>query len=229
MTDRLELAHLWQSVLRTDPRQLFGRNADRLARRPGSGDELPQPGFVGSQHQPGGILFLAKNPGKGTLPLSALEEHHVQALRNLKAADPDSLLGSFETLMESLVQIMSAWDIVRNYVRPVISKADMDLDSIAYLNLLKWRSDDEPTMSMFRRSWQAHTREQLRLLRPAFVIAIGKGTADVFNTVSQSNDTAGITGFKVLERGRSDRQRPPAGTIQLMSKIAEEIRQHSSS
>jgi hypothetical protein len=114
--------------------------------------------------------------------------------------------------MEALVQIMSGWDIVRNYVRPIISKADMDLDSIAYLNLLKWRSDDEPTISMFRRSWQAHTRDQYRLLRPTFVIAIGKGTADLFNAVSQPNDTAGIRGPKVLEIGRSDRQRPPAGT-----------------
>jgi hypothetical protein len=79
---------------------------------------------------------------------------------------------------------------------------------------------------MFRRSWQAHTREQYRLLLPTFVIAIGKGMADVFNTISQPNDTAGIQGLKVLLRGRSDRQRPLAGTIQLMSKIAQEIRQH---
>jgi hypothetical protein len=64
---------------------------------------------------------------------------------------------------------------------------------------------------MFRRSWQAHTREQYRLLLPTFVIAIGKGTADVFNTISQPNDTAGIKGLKVLQRGRSYRQRTTCG------------------
>ncbi len=224
MVDRVELARLWQSILRTDPNRLFGRDAERLARRPGSGDELPQPGFVGPSYQPGGVLFLAKNPGKGSLPFNAAEEEHVRALKNLQSADPDSLLGSFETLMESLMQIMSGWDIVRNYVRPIISKADMDLSSIAYLNLLKWRCDI-PTMSMFRQSWQAHTREQYRLLRPAFVIAIGKGPADVFVSVSDSRETAEMK-LKVLERGRSDRQRPPSSTTHLMPEIAQEIRQH---
>ncbi len=224
MTDRLELAQLWQSILRTDPSELFGWDAERLAQRPGSGDDLPQPGFVGPLYRPGGILFLAKNPGKGALPLNAVEAGHVRALKNLQSADLDSLLGSFETLMESLMQIMSGWDIVKNYVRPIISKADMDLDSIAYLNLLKWRCDI-PTMYMFRQSWQAHTREQYRLLRPTFVIAIGKGPADIFDSVSDSSDTAGMK-LEVLERGRSDRQRPPIATTRLMPEIAREMRQH---
>jgi hypothetical protein len=166
---------------------------------------------------------MGKNPGKGTLPHNALEEAHLRALRNLQSAGPDSLLASFETLTEDLTRIMSAWDIVRNYVRPIISRADMDLDSIAYLNLLKWRSEGEPTMSMFRRSWQAHTEDQFRLLRPAFVVAIGKGTADVFASASDSHDTAGIK-LNVLERGRSDRQRPPSSTARLMPEIAQEIR-----
>ena len=106
MLDRSELAQLWQSILRTDPDRLFGWDAERLAERPGSGDELPQPGFVGPSYRPGGVLFLGNNPGKGTLPFDALEEQHVRALRNLEAADPDSLSGSFGTLLESLMQIM---------------------------------------------------------------------------------------------------------------------------
>ena len=224
MLDRSELAQLWQSILRTDPDRLFGWDAERLAERPGSGDELPQPGFVGPSYRPGGVLFLGNNPGKGTLPFDALEEQHVRALRNLEAADPDSLSGSFGTLLESLMQIMSRWDIVRNYVRPIISKADMDLDSIAYLNLLKWRCDN-PTMYMFHQSWQAHTREQYRLLRPRFAIAIGSTTADRFETVSDSHDTAGVKVFR-LKRARSDRQRPPVDARRLMPEIATEIREH---
>ncbi len=224
MTDRLELAQLWQSILRTDPSGLFGWDAERLAQRPGSGDDLPQPGFVGPSYRAGGVLFLGNNPGKGTLPHSALEERHLQALRNLKEAAPDSLLGSFEALTEALMRIMSGWDIVRNYVRPIISKADMDLDSIAYLNLLKWRCDT-PTTYMFRQSWQAHTGAQYRLLRPSFVIAIGSTAADRFETVSSRRDAAAVRTFS-LKRARSDRQRPPVETMQLMPEIAREIRQH---
>lgn len=152
MTSSIQLAQLWQSILQTDPSVLFGGDAERLEQRPGSGDELPQPGFVGPSYRPGGVLFLGNNPGKGTLPHSPLEEQHVQALQSLKAAEPDSLQGSFEGLMEALTQIMSRWDIVQNYVCPIISKANLDLGSIAYLNLLKWRCD-MPTTYMFRQSW----------------------------------------------------------------------------
>jgi hypothetical protein len=223
MTDRLELAQLGQSILRTDPDRLFGMDTERLARRPGSGDELPQLGFVGPSYQPGGVLFLGNNPGKGPLPLNALEEQHVRSLRDLQVADPDSLQVSFEALMEALMPIMSGWDIVRNYVRPIISKSDIELDSVAYLNLLKWHCDT-PTMRMFHQSWQAHTREQYRLLRPEFVIAIGSTTADRFEAVSSTHDTAGARVFR-LKRARSDRQRPPVDAMRLMPEIAQEIRE----
>lgn len=108
---------------------------------------------------------------------------------------------------------------------PLISEADLDLGSIAYVNLFKWRSEAEPTISMFRRSWQAHTGNQFVLLRPAFVIVVGKGTADIFSSVSDSSITAELK-LRVLERGRSDRQRPPIATTRLMPEITREIRQH---
>lgn len=76
-SDRLELARLWQAILQSDPDQLFGSDAAILMDRPNVGDELPQPGFVGSSYRPGGVLFMGNNPGKGTLPLNALEEQHV--------------------------------------------------------------------------------------------------------------------------------------------------------
>ena len=226
MVNRVELARLWQSILQTDPDQLFGRQDanSRLVRRPDSGDEIPQPGFVGSEYQPGGVLFIAKNPAKGELPLNTLEERHVQTLRSFKSSHSDSLPESFETLMKELVHIMSEWHMVRNYVRPIISKAGVELESVAFLNLFKWRSDDV-TRAMFRRSWQAHTGEQYRLLRPALVIAVGKGTADIFGRVSEPRDTTDIK-LRVLERGPSDRQRPPIGTIRLIPEIAQDIREH---
>jgi hypothetical protein len=58
-----------------------------------------------------------------------------------------------------------------------------------------------------------------------FVIAVGKGTADIFRSVSDSSDTAGLK-LKVPGRGCSDRQRPPIATTRLLPKIAQEIYQH---
>jgi hypothetical protein len=97
VADRLELAKLWQSILRTDPNRLFGPDTDILMDRPNTGDDLPQPGFVGPLYRPGGVLFLGNNPGNGPSDpndLDNLEIRHIRALRDLKDATPDSLKGS---------------------------------------------------------------------------------------------------------------------------------------
>lgn len=237
MIDRAELARLWQSVLRTDPNRLFGRGADILMDGSNTGDDLPQPGFVGPSYRPGGILFLGNNPGNGPKDpneLNDLEIRHIRALRDLKDATPDSLQGSFEALMESLVPVMSGWGLIQKYVRPILSGSDIDLDSIAYLNLFKWRSRifdwhssrDTPAHA-YRESWREHTGKQYRLLRPTFVIALGIETFDKFKAVSSVSDTTGVRLFK-LKRKRNDQQPPPEATLQLMPEIVKEIRQHSS-
>jgi hypothetical protein len=150
---------------------------------------------------------------------------HIRALRDLKHATPASLHGSFEALMEFLVPIMSAWGLVQNYVRPIISGAGLDLGSIAYLNLFKWRSKQEPYASMYSQSWREQTGEQCQLLRPRFVVVLGITTFDTFKKVSRDSGATGVKVFK-LERARNDRQRPPIETLRLMPKIAQEIREH---
>ena len=90
-------------------------------------------------------MFLGNNPGNGPKDPNELddrERRHIRALRDLKAATHDSLRRAFEALMESLVPVMSGWGLVQKYVRPILSGADMDLDSIAYL---------EPIQVAFRR------------------------------------------------------------------------------
>jgi hypothetical protein len=233
MINRLGLAQLWQSILTADPYRLFGRDAEILMDRSSAGDDLPQPGFVGSTYRPGGVLFLGNNPGNGPEDpddLDDLERRHIRALRDLKAAPPNSLQGSFEALMESLVPVMSEWGLVQKYVRPILSGADMDLDSIAYLNLFKWRSKifkwrstkDTPAR-VYRQSWQKHTGKQCRLLRPIFVVALGNETFGWFKRISSASDTTGVKVFR-LKRARNDWQCPPEETLQVMPKIAEEIR-----
>ncbi len=228
MADRLELAHLWQSVLKTDPNRLFGRDAENLMQESDSGDDLPQPGFVGPSYRAGGVLFLGNYPGNATKDLSVLERQHVRCLRDLKDATPVRVQGSFEALMASLVPAMSEWGLVQKYVRPILPGSDMDLDSIAYINLFKWRSRREPPAHMYHRSWREHTGKQYRLLRPKFVVALGNGTFDRFKALSSARDTTGVGLFK-LKRSRGDQQPPPAATLQLMPEIAEEIRQHYNS
>lgn len=222
MVDRGELAGLWQSILQADPNRLFGADSWRLEQRSGFGDDLAQPGFVGSRYQRGGILFLAKNPGKGTLPLSAGEERHLSALRGLRSAVPESLLASFERLMDELLDVMPGWGVFQNYVRPIISEAGIAHESVAYINLLKWRSEDARP-GMFRRSWLAHTQEQYRLLQPRYVIALGHTTEGIFQDLLRRYGATKPDRLEKVERRRRDDQDPHERTKQHMHEIARRL------
>jgi hypothetical protein len=222
MINRTELARLWQSILQTNPNPLFGADANRLEQREGLGDELAQPGFVGPLYRPGGILFLGKNPGKGSPPLSVGEERHLEALQNLKAASPESLLDYFEALTKTLlVETMPNWPVVQNYVHPILSEASISQESIAYMNLLKWRSEDPDPM--LDRSWRAHTQEQYRLLRPAFVVFLGRGIGEKFKPVLRRYSTMRPDRIEMLRRERNDKQMPRDDTKQHMSTIAQTL------
>ena len=183
-------------------------------------------------------MFLGNNPGNGPSDpdkLGDLELRHIGALRDLKSVPSGSLQGSFEALMESLVPIMAAWCLVQNYVRPIISGANIDLDSVAYLNLFKWRSrifewrsSKGTPAHAYRESWREHTGEQFRLLRPKFAIALGLGTATTFNAFEEVSSARDIADVKIfaLERRRNDCQTPPDNSLRLMPEIAQEIREH---
>ena len=52
---------LWRRILAADPEVVFGTEA-RLMNRNWA-DGLPQPGYMGAQYRPGGLVFVSMNPG----------------------------------------------------------------------------------------------------------------------------------------------------------------------
>jgi len=60
------LALHWRETLRLDPEAIFGSEAKRLLNR-NWGDRVPQPGYVGINYRPGGLVFVSMNPGGGPL------------------------------------------------------------------------------------------------------------------------------------------------------------------
>lgn len=62
---RAPSALLWQRILRTDPDMLFQDIGSQLLNRH-EFDRLAQPGYVGPQYRPGGLLFISMNPGAGS-------------------------------------------------------------------------------------------------------------------------------------------------------------------
>jgi hypothetical protein len=76
---------------------------------------------------------------------------------------------------------MPCWKIHQNFVAPVLHAAGLDFHQAAYVNLLKWRTRASSGLArLYALSWDHHTREQVELLAPSRVIAIGSNAGRAF-------------------------------------------------
>ena len=80
----------------------------------------------------------------------------------------------FDELTNVLAEIMPHWKIHHNFIAPVLDWAKVEFSKVAYINLLKWRTTSSKGLNrLYELSWNDHTREQLELLAPGRVIAVG--------------------------------------------------------
>lgn len=220
---RDDLAAIWQEILHAKPDTMFGSASHRIEDRHSLGDEIPQPGFVGTRYRSGGVLFLGKNPGKGGALMSQEDALQFEVLHRLRDANLADLRTRFDDLCKLLGRrVMPTWGVVQNYVMPVLSGAGAELDDIAYLNLLKWRSEDT-SADLFNASWAAHTGKQYSKLNPGLVIAIGISTRDLLEKLLRKFGERPPANLFFLERSRRDAMAPPASTIARTPEIAKEV------
>lgn len=172
---------LWRRILTADPDVIFGAEAARLMNRNWA-DRLPQPGYMGARYRSGGLVFVSMNPGAGPQAgLSADDQRQYGALQRLRDADEDATRTGFDELTQVLADIMPGWKIQQNFVAPVLRAAALDFSEVAYMNLLKWRTTASSGLArLYALSWDHHTREQLELLAPSRVIAIGSDAGRAF-------------------------------------------------
>jgi hypothetical protein len=184
---RQAAARLWRGILRTDPGAIFGPEAARLLNRHWA-DRLPQPGYIGTRYGPGGLVFVSMNPGAGPHDgFSPEDVRQYRALEGLRDADDAALCPAFDELTTALADIMPTWKIHRNFVAPVMAAARVDFSQVAYVNLLKWRTKASSGLArLYALSWQHHTREQLALLAPGRVIAIGSDAGRAYQRHAES-------------------------------------------
>ena len=76
---------------------------------------------------------------------------------------------------------MPQWKIVKNVVQPLLQGFCLGLNHIAYTNLVKFRTDDSGfASSLYKKSWEL-TSEQIDLLAPQIIVALGVGTHKAFS------------------------------------------------
>jgi hypothetical protein len=197
------LAAHWQAILRTDPKRLFGADY-KWIRQAALDDSMPQPGYVGRRYKVCGLVFVAGNPGgpKQRLgkEIGTEDQKQYELLTALRRAAPTKRLQAFRALNDGLGESMQSWNISAKYVQAVI-KDLVEFSEISFINLVKWRTVDERMpRGLLKKSWDAHTRDQLQLLQPSLVICLGKTIASPFMNQNYSERAHLIT----IPRTRKD-------------------------
>lgn len=113
---------------------------------------------------------------------------------------------------------MRGWKIHQNFVAPVLRAAGLDFSQVAYVNLLKWRTTVSSGLArLYALSWDHHTRDQLELLAPSRVVAIGTDAGRAF----QRHYTAPVD-FDFIPRIRGNNIGPEGRAA--LARIAEAVR-----
>ena len=176
--NRETLAEIWARILSftEHPQDVFGLFSERLLDRQASDeDRLPHPGYVGRNYSKGGLLFLAMNPGNGpTNGPDPAEAPHYEALRSLRHARSQVRRLSFDALMSYDESWYPQIRIMTVVVKPIMDGTGTHLDSIAYMNVLKWRTKKSSGLApLYRLSMKAHTLDQLEALDPGLIVILG--------------------------------------------------------
>jgi hypothetical protein len=216
----LEVARLWQEILRVRREDLFEGILDLAIDRSHGYDRLPQPGYVGLNYRRGGLLLVAQNPANDSAArgLSLTDQTQYALLEVLRdALSEEEIDKAFQALMAALAatDTMPSWKIVRNCVGPLLSRLDLSFTEVAYINLVKYRTAGTSVPSALDdRSW-AHVAQQVSVLQPNFILAIGEGVRKKFATRYKRN--GGSLGVLGVRRSRGDNSLPKTFEIDVQA------------
>lgn len=133
-------------------------------------ENVPQPGYIGSDYSRGRVLLVGQNPGT---PKSreVQDRPYTAALRALRDAPTPK---RYAELFEVLHNFIPQWPVTNNYFP--LDECDLTLEDIAYCNVIRCRTDRDkkPNKSLAAECVSEHFAHWLRCLAPNIVIFIGK-------------------------------------------------------
>lgn len=135
-----------------------------------NGENVPQPGYIGSQYESSGVLLVAQNPG---IPkkLSGQDLHYTAALRALR---DEPTVQRYQELSAVLKAFIPLWPVQNHYFP--LAESGLTLEDIAYCNIVRCRTngDGKPRALLTRQCLDEHFTRWLNILNPEVVIFIGK-------------------------------------------------------
>jgi hypothetical protein len=140
-----------------------------------SDENVPQPGFVGTDYVRKRILLVGQNPGIPNAALVNRDRIYTAALRRLR---DDGSQESWVKLQEVLREFVPDWPLQRNYFP--LEETDLTLSEIAYCNIVRCRTvaNTRPSSNMKSECADNHFAHWLDLLEPRAIVFLGKWAYD---------------------------------------------------
>jgi hypothetical protein len=136
-------------------------------------DKVPQFGFVGSKYNEC-LLVIGINPGRGRYDdrRERGDAKQMPALHSfLRRRDELSFIGA----MTAYKAVCETWHVWR-HCRPWMTTANLNLENIAYTNLLPYRTESKAKYSALvaKKSLDEYVIPLVTELKPKIVVALGK-------------------------------------------------------
>ena len=145
----------------------------------------PQPGFIGRKYPESTrrVVVMAQNPRGSNTPNAEAADSVMFGLIQGHSAlrSRDSLEELFAMMHDFMLGIRykPAWRPVSAVVRYL----RLELDNIAYLNLIPLATCGDRIVPAFRQAFDTSTRLQLQHLRPDKIVVFGKGAYEKFQEI----------------------------------------------
>lgn len=194
MTDnafRVGLCDRLHRNAQVDRRDIFGVDDPRPINLPEDAATMFA-GAIGSRYRPGGLVFLAINPGGGGDSYTRRtpeDELFYPMLQAFKSSDEATCrMADFEAINRAFAEALRRWNLWR-ILAPCLDAAGMDLDETAYLNAVPYRTrnDAEPRVAVKRIAWERLTGPTIDLMAPRFVVALGMKAGSVLKRFYQGS------------------------------------------
>lgn len=142
-------------------------------------ENIPQPGYIGTNYEKYRILLIGQNPGVCPPSMKNKDFVYMEALKNLWINKDKS---SYDKLYQILLQFVPEWPVQKNYFP--LHECGLGLEDIGYCNIVRCRTSDNktPSIGTTQNCINEHLIKFIDEIVPKVIVFIGKWAYIQLNT-----------------------------------------------
>jgi hypothetical protein len=136
-----------------------------------TGENVPQPGYIGVDYEQTGLLLVGKNPALPG-PLKTQDRVYTAALRALRNEPSPKRYDELRMVLEDFIP---QWPFAKYFP---LKDPDLNLTDIAFFNLVRCRTKENPSKIIADTCLHTHLEPWLKMLKPTAVLFLLKWAHD---------------------------------------------------